>query len=149
MNILIAQDGSDIALRAVAWAVDLARRLQQPPQIHLVYVHLPIPVEFATRHIDPALLDAYYREEGEHALAVARARLASAGLGAISHIHVGPVAETIVRVAGELGCDLICMGSHGRGAVSAALLGSVAAKVVHLSPLPVLLARQPDSPSTP
>jgi nucleotide-binding universal stress UspA family protein len=33
------------------------------------------------------------------------------------------------------------MGSHGRGALAGALVGSVAQKVVHLSPVPVVLVK--------
>jgi nucleotide-binding universal stress UspA family protein len=59
------------------------------------------------------------------------------------HIHLGAAAQTIVKLAGELDCELICLGTHGRGALSTALLGSVAGKVVHLSTVPVMLVRQP------
>jgi len=33
------------------------------------------------------------------------------------------------------------MGSHGRGALAGALMGSVAQKVVHLSDIPVILLK--------
>jgi nucleotide-binding universal stress UspA family protein len=58
-----------------------------------------------------------------------------------AHIHVGPAPETIVRVARDLGCELICLGTHGRGTLGNALMGSVATKVLHLSAIPVMLAR--------
>ena len=48
-------------------------------------------------------------------------------------------AEGIVRTALELGADLIVVGSHGRGAVQRFVLGSVAAKVVRQSSIPVLV----------
>ena len=51
------------------------------------------------------------------------------------------MAEAIVHVATGQGCDLICLGTHGRGAIGNALLGSVAAKVLQLSAIPVMLAR--------
>jgi len=143
VKILVAQDGSEISLRAIGSVIDLAARLREPPQVHLVFVHPPIPLDFATKHIDQAVLDAYYREEGEQALATAGARLAAAHIAATHHIHVGAAAPTIVRLAGALGCELICLGTHGRGALSTALLGSVASKVVHLSTVPVMLVRQP------
>ena len=43
--------------------------------------------------------------------------------------------------ADELGADLIVIGTHGRGGLSHALLGSVAEKVVRKAPCPVLTVR--------
>jgi nucleotide-binding universal stress UspA family protein len=54
-------------------------------------------------------------------------------------------AESIVRTAVEENADLIVVGSHGRTGLSRLMLGSVAAKVVAQSPLPVLVVRQPES----
>lgn len=139
MKILAALDGSDVSLAALRTLIVQSGWYREPPQLHLLYVHPPIPMALATQHVDRATLDAHYREEGEQALARARAELDAAGLPYTAHIHVGPVAESIVKRARELGCELICMGTHGRGAVGNALLGSTVAKVLHLSPLPVLL----------
>jgi nucleotide-binding universal stress UspA family protein len=57
----------------------------------------------------------------------------------------GDPAETIVRVAGEEGADLIVLGTHGRGALGKLLLGSVAEKVVRRAPCPVLTTNNPSS----
>jgi len=58
-----------------------------------------------------------------------------------AELAVGAPAETIVRVAQELGADLIVMGTHGRTGFQHALLGSVAEKVVRLAPCPVMTVR--------
>lgn len=147
MNILVGQDGSEVSLHAIGSVIDLAARLREPPQVHLVFVHPPIPLDFATKHIDQAALDAYYREEGEQALAAASDLLVAASVSVTRHIHVGAAAQTIVRLARDLGCELICLGTHGRGALSTVLLGSVAGKVVHLSTIPVMLVRQSSQPT--
>jgi nucleotide-binding universal stress UspA family protein len=39
--------------------------------------------------------------------------------------------------------DLIVIGTHGRGGVDRALLGSVADRMVRLAPCPVLTVREP------
>src|SRR5437870_1745720 len=52
----------------------------------------------------------------------------------------GEPRDRIVAVAEERKADLIVMGTHGRGAVSRAVLGTVAARVVRTSPIPVLTA---------
>ena len=86
-------------------------------------------------------LQRYYREEGEDALRRAKRLIDRAGLRCTTHIVVGPIAQSLVREAKKLKCDLIVMGTHGMGAVSGMLLGSVAARTVHLAPCPVLLIR--------
>lgn len=46
--------------------------------------------------------------------------------------------DAILAIAKERGIDLIVMGTHGRRGLSRVLLGSVAEKIVRLSPVPVL-----------
>ena len=53
-------------------------------------------------------------------------------------------AFAIVDYAQELAVDLIVMGTHGRGPIGHLLIGSVAEKVIRLSPCPVLTVRQPE-----
>jgi nucleotide-binding universal stress UspA family protein len=55
--------------------------------------------------------------------------------------EIGDPGQTICRIAGELGVDVIVVGSRGRGAVKRALLGSVSGHVVHNAPCPVLVIR--------
>jgi len=52
-----------------------------------------------------------------------------------------PVPE-ILRYAQDQSVDLIVMGTHGRGPVAHALIGSVAERVVRRAPCPVLTVRQ-------
>ncbi len=44
-------------------------------------------------------------------------------------------------MAAELDCDLIVMGTHGRGPVAGLVMGSVATRVLHLAACPVLLVK--------
>jgi nucleotide-binding universal stress UspA family protein len=53
----------------------------------------------------------------------------------------GVIANEIVRTAKDLQADQIAMGTRGMGAVGNMFLGSVAQRVIHQSPVPVLLAR--------
>ena len=72
---------------------------------------------------------------------VAKAR--AEGLGARSALRSGAPHEEIVALARDERADLIVIGTHGRGGVSRALLGSVADRVVRLAPCPVLTVREP------
>ncbi|PKN40155.1 MAG: hypothetical protein CVU60_17350 [Deltaproteobacteria bacterium HGW-Deltaproteobacteria-18] len=57
-------------------------------------------------------------------------------------IRTGDPAERILEeIAGH---DLVVMGAHGRGVFANMLLGSVASKIVRLSPVPVLTVRLPE-----
>ena len=55
--------------------------------------------------------------------------------------QVGHASTTICNVAKEKNVDLIIVGSHGRGFIDRALLGSVAHGVLNRSELPVLVVR--------
>lgn len=56
-------------------------------------------------------------------------------------IWEGDPAESIVEVAQAEGADVIVVGSHGRGAIGRALIGSVSDQVVRRAPCPVLVVR--------
>ena len=49
--------------------------------------------------------------------------------------------EEIVSAAGRERADLIVIGTHGRGGLDRALLGSVADRVIRLAPCPVVTVR--------
>ena len=63
--------------------------------------------------------------------------------GAELKIQAGDPAARILAEIRSGNYDLVVMGAHGRGAFMDMLLGSVANKVVRLSPVPVLTVRLP------
>ncbi|HUN34189.1 MAG TPA: universal stress protein, partial [Trebonia sp.] len=70
--------------------------------------------------------------------------LAQAGVkahGIVKDTLYGHAAREIVADAIELGCDVIVMGSRGRGDLAGLVLGSTAHKVIHLTDRPVLIIR--------
>ena len=139
-TILIPVDGSACSERAIEEAVRLAQE-SGPADIHVLNVQPRIFVGETLVFLDPAKLDTYYYEQGSKGLSSAEKLLKKAGIAFTSHRAVGPVAETIVTKAKELGADGILMGTHGHGRVAGMLLGSVSNKVLHLSPVPVTLVR--------
>ena len=141
MKILLPVDGSECALRAVdhmishsAWFCDL-------PEIHLLHVHAPIPIGRVQAHVGKETLHAYYLEESQASLLEAQQKLDAAGCAHTTHIHVGQPAEVIAKLAAEQGCDLIVMGTHGRGGIAGLVTGSVANRLLHLASCPVLLVK--------
>ena len=134
-------DGSECSLRAVDHLITHVGWFRDVPEVHLLHVHAPIPIGRVQAHVGKETLHAYYLEEGQEHLLAAQQKLDAAGRFHTTHIHVGQPSEVIAKLAGELACDLIIMGSHGRSGVAGLVMGSVASRVLHLAPCPVLLVK--------
>lgn len=141
IKILLPVDGSPCSQRAVDQLITHLALFSEVPEIHLLHVHPPIPIGRVQAHIGKETLHAYYLEESQAELAEAQQRLDAAGCFHTTHIHVGQPAEVIVRLAGELSCDMIVMGTHGRGAMAGLIAGSVATRVLQLATCPVLMVK--------
>lgn len=142
-RILIAVDGSSHSTKVARAVIAHATSYKLPPELHLAYVHLPVPtLGGLIKPIGHEALQRYYREEGEDALRGAKKLFDRAKLACDLHVMVGPIAETLALEAKKLKCDMMVMGTHGMGAVSGMLLGSVATKTVHLARCPVMLVRE-------
>ncbi|MBL8339384.1 MAG: universal stress protein [Rhodoferax sp.] len=137
---LIPLDGSEPSLRAVDHVVAQARELGIRPRLFLLHVQAPLSSDI-TRFIDGKTIQDYHREEGDKVLAPGAARLAGSGLEHSSHLLIGEAASAIVDFAGSKGCSMIIMGTHGFSSVMGLIMGSVATKVIHLAPMPVLLVK--------
>lgn len=141
MKILLPVDGSECALRAVEHLISHSAWFRDLPEIHLLHVHAPIPIGRVQAHVGKETLHAYYLEESQASLLEAQQKLDAAGCAHTTHIHVGQPAEVIAKLAAEQGCDLIVMGTHGRGGIAGLVIGSVANRVLHLASCPVLLVK--------
>lgn len=141
MKVLIAIDGSDSCLRATQYVLDHAGIFGVKPDITLMFVHLPVPSPRARAWLGQDVLDQYYSEEAEEALAGARAAVAARGLKAGEIKRVGDPGTEIAKAASEGGSVLIVMGTHGRSALGTLVMGSVATKVLAHSSVPVLLVK--------
>jgi len=141
MRILVPIDGSDSAVRAVRYALSLQDQLREPVQFDLINVQRRIASGNVRMFVSQDEIKRYYQEEGESALRSARTVLDGAGVPYAAHVAVGDEPESIARYAAEHGCDLVVMGTRGKGTIANMLLGSVSARVVHLSPVPVVLVK--------
>uniref|UniRef100_A0A8W8LZ89 UspA domain-containing protein n=1 Tax=Magallana gigas TaxID=29159 RepID=A0A8W8LZ89_MAGGI len=59
--------------------------------------------------------------------------------GKVRSVYADKPGEGIVRIAEELGADLIAMGSRGEGTVRRTMTGSASDYVLHHSTVPVLI----------
>lgn len=141
MKILIPVDGSAASLRAVEQVLASLVLWREVPQLWLLNVQWALANGNVKLFISQDTLDEYYREQGLAALAGARAKLDAAGLAYGYHVSVGTPAEAIVRYAQEQQIDQIVMAASSGNSLSSWLLGSVAAKVVEQSHVPVLLVK--------
>ena len=55
------------------------------------------------------------------------------------HLVTGDPAESILRVANDVGATLICAGTTGKSGIARLLIGSVARRLLHESEVPLLL----------
>ena len=139
-HIVAGIDGSPESEAAVDEATDLARATGASLQI--VYVVPSHP---------PAGPGAYTSEcnrsdvtEQDYAPALLRQfelRCARKGVAVDSMTALGPVAETIADIAKASDASRVVVGHRSRGAFRRVLLGSVADRLVQISPAPVLVVR--------
>lgn len=142
MKILLAVDGSKPSLAAAQLVAEHADWYREKPEVELVTVHLPVPkLGNMGAAVSKAHIERYYQEEGEANLAAAKKVLERSGIDYQPRILVGPIAQTLAKHAKASRCDLICLGTHGRTAIADAFVGSTASKLLHISEVPVLLAR--------
>jgi nucleotide-binding universal stress UspA family protein len=126
-NILIATDGSESAGRAVTSALSLAK--SEGAKVFVVLVDAPMHAE----PIKKQAQDLLNRTAVE-------AKAAGVPCQTIQVDHDRPD-QVICATAKEKNCDLIVMGSHGRGRITTALLGSVTNAVLRHAACPVLVWR--------
>ncbi|MDS0475616.1 universal stress protein [Natrinema sp. 1APR25-10V2] len=134
-RILVPTDGSPEVERALEYAFDLAR--SHDATVRALYVvnvtgYSGLPMETALEGISDAL-----HEEGRAAVERAAA-LAPDGVTVETDVLEGSPSHAIVEAADPGECDLIVMGTHGRGGIDRLLLGSVAERVVRRASVPVL-----------
>ncbi len=128
-----------------AWA--LAQRLADAFGSELVLVHILVEAPLfeegpfsmdRTRKVYEAARK-WAEERLEEWAGIARAK----GLKVRVVLRKGVPYREIVVLATDERADLVLIGTHGRGGIDRALLGSVTDRVVRLAPCPVLTVREP------
>jgi nucleotide-binding universal stress UspA family protein len=137
-KILVAIGDDPVAEHAAAIGVELARAVGG--QIGLVCVVDRTLADTAAPEIPREDLMEEARGHARQVIAALTERLAPDGSATIFSPE-GLPAEEIVKSAAEWSADLVVVGSHGRGAIGRALLGSVAESVMRHAPCPVLVVR--------
>jgi nucleotide-binding universal stress UspA family protein len=136
--ILVATDGSEPALAATRVALELASGIADRVLFVTAWRELRGDFGLPLAAAVPDLA-AVERDWARDTLAAAAAQAEEAGVEAETVTRHGKPVEEICAVARERDVRMIVVGSHGGGAVSSALLGSVSAGVVRNAPCPVLV----------
>ena len=140
----IPTDGSDLAERAVAHGLALAKSVGAKVTIIIADEQIGSWLLFA--EAGTAEQFANYTEEIKKHAAKVLDRGANAAKQAgvpCDTVHVQDVQPYagIIATATDRGCDLIVMASHGRSGLSAVVLGSVTNKVLTHTKVPVLVVQ--------
>ncbi len=147
MKFLIPVDGSDLSLRAVQQALTwVAQGLRA--ELVLANVQEPATVyELVTLH-DAEALAELAQAAGSDVLAPALQLVRLSGVAHHSVVVTGDPVPMLLEVLEEQQCNAVVMGSHGKGAVSSVLLGSVSQAMLAASPVPVVFVKPPPEPET-
>jgi nucleotide-binding universal stress UspA family protein len=135
-RILVPTDFSPSAADAIELAIEMATRFDS--ELTLLHVwELPV-YPYMELVMNPAELTASIEKAAADCLASKLKEVQARLPRARSKLMMGIPWRQIVEAINELKADLLVMGTHGRRGLEHAVMGSVAEKLVRLSPVPVL-----------
>ena len=141
-KILVALDGSEFSLKALEFAIDLAKKYRS----QLILVHVVIRQIYAINPPEAGILagTAIVREleaEGKAILAKGEETVKAQEIPVETRLRQGVPAEELLHAAADEKVDLLVLGSRGLSQAKAFLLGSVSDKVSHHAKCPALIVR--------
>lgn len=147
-NILVATDFSADSERALETALALVARDSGRVTLLHVCQMPPYAAPDLGMYVPSPELMSDIISDARRQLEELRTRFGHEGTPIDIEWVVGTPADEIVRFAGEHGCDLIVVGSHGRRGLRRFVLGSVAEKVVRTATTPVLTVHAHEAAAT-
>lgn len=145
-KLLVATDGSDTAWKAVKYAVGFAKQISASITLLSVidksaFIVQSIPVDMASSLIAP--IDDYLQQAVEAYTQKAEKLCKKNGIKVKIVIRTGHPVEEIIKEAKRSKASIIVLGSHGKGMLESAVLGSITHGVIHNSTKhPVLVIRK-------
>ena len=153
-KILCATDHSKNSAYAFYYAIEVARKSDAKIVILHVVEFLPRGIHsaggghghFEIEKIDTELIKTNLNKFCEKT----ETKIGSPCVELVSNtiIRIGYPVEEILEVADEEGCDLIILGTHGKGFLKRTFLGSVSNAVLQRTQKPVLLIPLPSEKSS-
>jgi nucleotide-binding universal stress UspA family protein len=145
-QILVATDDSRIAKKAIRYAIDLAGQLKASIVLLGVIddrdlIRQSTPIDFSHSQIMTPVRD-YLKASTEKYLEKSQNLCKKNRITCRSVTRIGSPVDEIIKEAKKSKVDVIVMGSHGRGTIASAVLGSVTYGVIHKNTkYPVLVIR--------
>jgi len=137
-KILVADDGSVFAQKAIDKAVELAKKEESEIIcINVMEDYCPMGLT----EIDCNVVRDIQIKESRTITANATEKFKRAGINAKMITETGSPAEMIIEVAKREGAELIIAASHGRHGAKKFAFGSVTARLIEHSPVPVLVMK--------
>lgn len=138
-KILLATDGSEDAGMAARAAVDLSNKTGA--ELHVVHAWKK-PREYAYPGMSQQSYILTYVRQAERILNEELERIEQLG-GTVTeaHFETRRAADAVLDLSGEIGADLMILGSRGLGSFKRVTLGSVSDEIVHHASCPVLVVR--------
>ena len=142
-HILIPTDGSELSRNAVQYGISLAK------SVNAKVTGITVTTPFHVFSLDSEMIEDTadtYKQRMEIVAAKYLEQVKDAAKAGVScdtvHVESEHPYQAIIDAAKAKGCDLIVMASHGRGGLSAVILGSQTLKVLTHSTIPVLVYRE-------
>ncbi|WP_435075705.1 universal stress protein [Halorubrum sp. HHNYT27] len=146
-RILVPTDGSAEGERAVAHALDLAA--VHDADVHAIHVVDTASYAGMSMEVSWEGLGELLRSDAAGAVEAVEELAAGTAIDVDTAVVEGSPSREIVRYAEAHDCDLVVMGTHGRGGIDRLLLGSVAETVVRAASVPVLTVQIDDDAAGP
>lgn len=138
-HILVPTDFSPSSAEAIELAIEMATRFDA--ELTLLHVwELPV-YPYMELILSAAEVASSIEKAAAESLASKLKQVQARLPRAQSRLTMGVPWRQIVDTVKESRADLLVMGTHGRRGLEHALMGSVAEKLVRLSPVPVLTVR--------
>jgi nucleotide-binding universal stress UspA family protein len=136
-RILHANDGSDHAFDALALALKIAK--EGNSELHMVCVE---EIDYMPEFIEEVRQETGTAARRFHAaLQRARAMAEEQQVELKTHVVAGHPVRDILTLAADLDIDLLIVGGSGHSAFYQRMLGTTAARLVHLAKCPVLVVK--------
>jgi len=151
-KIVVPIDFSDLSQELVDYAADIAKcfgarlyllHITQVVQIAEMFADIELGMPPVTEPQVLLALTTGAQKQLDQYQDRARARGVEVDTAVLSGLHY----MEIIQFAQQNQADLIIIGSHGHSGWQALFLGSVAEKVAHKSPIPILIYKRSPSPA--
>jgi nucleotide-binding universal stress UspA family protein len=145
--IVVAVDGSEVSMRTVDYAVELAKHEENSLLILLNILNIDMAKQSASSFIAAPTygLEEYEQHKKEALKWLDEIKMSCEKRGVITELEILggplPIASSIVSYCENRGVDLIVVGTRGKSGFKKLLLGSVASGIVTYAHCPVLVVK--------